>query len=283
MSGDQPSKKLCFVIGPIGDQGTDARRHADWLLKGIIEPVFVQHFSDFKVERADQIAAPGSITSQVINRLLEAPLVIADMSLHNDNAFYELGIRHMMTNLPTIHMILSSSEKIPFDVAGLRTIKFSYAEHAHLETAKIELKNATDEAIKPGFVVENPVTHAKGRLELQQHAKPAEKVLADEMEAIRSRLDVLESPPPNAYWLSDVGLIRTAGQAAIPSNVFHRVWKRMVATAPTTDKALDTFLAILKEEAPPWQVERFISSLEGFSPDKVASDPAVASRSARLP
>src|SRR5262245_29916524 len=99
-------KKLCFVIGPIGDPGTDARRHADWLFQGIIKPVFAEHFRDeFEVPvRADQIVAPGSINTQVITRLLEVPLVIADLSLHNANAFYELAIRHMV-RLPTIHMI----------------------------------------------------------------------------------------------------------------------------------------------------------------------------------
>jgi hypothetical protein len=93
-SDGEPKKKLCFVIGPIGDAGTSTRTHADWLLKAIIQPVFATHFPDFRVERADQIAAPGSISSQVINRLWEAPLVIADMTLHNANAFYELAIRH---------------------------------------------------------------------------------------------------------------------------------------------------------------------------------------------
>jgi hypothetical protein len=45
------------------------------------QPVFENNFTDFKVERADKITSPGMIDSQVINRLLDAPLVIADMSL----------------------------------------------------------------------------------------------------------------------------------------------------------------------------------------------------------
>lgn len=192
LSGDEPSKKLCFVIGPIGHSGTPDRTHADWLFKTIINPVFVADFPDFRVERADQIMAPGAINSQVIKRLLEAPLVIADMSQHNPNAFYELGIRHMMTELPTIHMILND-QKIPFDVAPYRAIKFSLLEADHLETAKSELKSVVKEITKPGFIVENPVTHAKGRLQLQQHAAPEIKVLLDEMEAIRSRLASLEN------------------------------------------------------------------------------------------
>src|ERR1700728_145752 len=82
--------KNCFVVGPIGDEGRPARGHADWLLDEIITPVFTEHFKDFEVIRSDRIAQPGMIDSQVINHLLDADLVIADLSLLNANAFYEI-------------------------------------------------------------------------------------------------------------------------------------------------------------------------------------------------
>lgn len=119
----EDTKKLCFVIGPVGEEGSDARTHANWLLDGIVRPVFVEHFPEFKVQRADEIKAPGDINSQTIQRLMDAELVVADMSMHNANAFYELAVRHMM-RLPTIHMI-HKEWKIPFDVAPHRAIVFS--------------------------------------------------------------------------------------------------------------------------------------------------------------
>ena|ERR1700733_1163760 len=133
----QGEKKLCFVIGPIGDAGSDIRRHADWVLHGIIKPVFSVHFGEFVVERADEIVSPGSINSQVINRLMEAPLVKADMSFYNANAFYELAVRHMKV-LPTIHVI-RDDWKIPFDVAPYRAITFGYANYSDLEKARDDL------------------------------------------------------------------------------------------------------------------------------------------------
>ena len=72
--------KLCFVIGPIGSHASDDRIHADKLLKLIIKPTFRTHFKTFKVERADHIAQPGMIDSQVISRLIEADLVVADLT-----------------------------------------------------------------------------------------------------------------------------------------------------------------------------------------------------------
>jgi hypothetical protein len=189
MAEEEPDK-LCFVIGPIGKPGSDKRRHADWLLKGIIKPIFKEHFPRYKVVRADEIMQQGNISSQVINRLFDAELVIADMSLENANAFYELAIRHMK-RLPTIHMI-RAGEEIPFDVFPYRAVQFSYTDPSELEAAKFELRSVVEETLKEGFVVENPITHARGRVEFEEHASPAMKTLADEIEGIRGRLNSVE-------------------------------------------------------------------------------------------
>jgi len=181
------TQKLCFVIGPIGDPGTEIRTHADLLLDGIIRPVFAEHFSHFKVQRADEIKAPGDINSQIINRLMDAELVIADMSMHNANTFYELAVRHMV-RLPTIH-IIRNDEKIPFDVAPYRAIHFSRQEFKDVSSARSELKSVVDEVIVPGFEVENPITHARARFELDKHATPEMKALTAEVAALREKID----------------------------------------------------------------------------------------------
>lgn len=183
-------KKLCFVIGPIGDPDTEVRRDADWLLKGIIKPVIEQHFPEYHVQRADEISEPGSINSQVIARLFQAPLVIADMSRHNANAFYELAIRHMK-QLPTIHMI-HTAWKVPFDVMPYRAIPFSRDRVEDYQSAMSALKAAVEEATRPGFKDENPISHALGRIQLEEHASPDQKVLLDRMETLENRLAHVE-------------------------------------------------------------------------------------------
>jgi hypothetical protein len=188
MSDDQ--KRLCFVIGPIGDAGSDSRTHADWLLNGIIKPVFLARFPDYSVERADEIKAPGDINSQVINRLMTAALVIADMSMHNANAFYELAVRHMV-RLPTIH-IIHKDWKIPFDVAPYRAIHFARKDYNDIEHARSELESVVRDVTKEGFEVENPITHARAKFELDQHATPALLALASELAALRGKIAGLE-------------------------------------------------------------------------------------------
>ncbi|WP_143749206.1 hypothetical protein [Mesorhizobium sp. WSM3882] len=135
----KPTKpKLCFVVGPIGDEESEDRTHADWLLEEIIEPVFQETFRDFRVERADKISDPGRIDAQVITALLNAELVVADLTTLNPNALYEIGIRHTVQK-PIIHMHLEG-QKIPFDIASFRSIRFSRRRPRDIRDAREALK-----------------------------------------------------------------------------------------------------------------------------------------------
>src|SRR3982750_4784 len=95
--------RTCFVVGPIGKRGSKERIHADALFNKIIKPAFASLKKNLYVVRADHISTPGMIDSQIVTHLIEARLVIADLSTRNPNAFYELGIRHMV-NKPVIHI-----------------------------------------------------------------------------------------------------------------------------------------------------------------------------------
>lgn len=110
--------KICFYISPIGKEDSEERRHADFLMEYIVKPA-VKEF-DLTVVRADQIGKPGMIGKQVIEHILKARLVIADLSFHNPNVFYELCLRHS-TRLPTVQ-IKREVDNIPFDVNQYRTI-----------------------------------------------------------------------------------------------------------------------------------------------------------------
>jgi hypothetical protein len=184
-------QKLCFVIGPIGDAGGDIRIHADWLLDGIIKRV-MSDFPEFTVKRADQDPRPGLIDAQMINDLLKADLVIADLSFQNPNAFYEIGIRHMAQK-PIIHMQLDS-EKIPFDVSLYRAIKYSRVRYSDVIEARSQLKAAVAAVLADGYQVENPVTSTRGVVALEERATSGEKVLFEQLRTMQNRLDRLERP-----------------------------------------------------------------------------------------
>jgi hypothetical protein len=105
-------------------------------LKYILTPVAKDFGYDTPV-RADKITAPGVITEQVIEHILNDNLVIADLSERNANVFYELAIRHV-SKKPLIQMI-ATSEKLPFDVGMMRTIRFDIRDLDSVDPTKEEL------------------------------------------------------------------------------------------------------------------------------------------------
>jgi hypothetical protein len=169
-------KKQCFVIGPIGDHKSPDRVHADKLLKEIIKPTFRTNFKDFTVVRADTIAQPGMIDSQVISALIDAELVVADLTTRNANAFYELGIRHMLQK-PVIH-VYKRGERIPFDVQPYRAIEFAYDEKSDITQAKSALRKAVVQVLSPDFHIENPVTRSRAMIKMQERIAAEKESLA---------------------------------------------------------------------------------------------------------
>jgi hypothetical protein len=129
-------KKACFVIAPIGEKNSDFRKHSDQVLKYIIKAAL----SDvYEVTRGDEISEPGMITSQVLQAVQDSSLVVADLTWHNPNVFYELAVRHAIEK-PVIHLIDRRISKIPFDVGGFRTIEFDITDLESVESAVSELK-----------------------------------------------------------------------------------------------------------------------------------------------
>ncbi|WP_235041635.1 hypothetical protein [Vreelandella profundi] len=132
-------EKLCFYITPIGEDSSAERKHADMLLKHLVEPAFSKF--GIKVVRADKIGRSGLISQQIFEHIVSSKFCVADLSFGNPNAFYELGVRHM-TKLPTIQ-IIRKGDKIPFDVAQGRTIVIDvsdiYTLMDRMESAKNEL------------------------------------------------------------------------------------------------------------------------------------------------
>src|SRR5687768_15224932 len=112
------TQDVCFVISPIGADGSPDRKAANDLLKYVIKPVG-EDTHGYKIKRAEKIVGTGSITRQIIEYLVESPVVVADMTNHNPNVFYELAARHAARK-PVIHLI-REGQRIPFDVTTQRS------------------------------------------------------------------------------------------------------------------------------------------------------------------
>ena len=136
MQDQQP--QICFVIGPIDEDGSAVRDHSDKLLRHIIEPIARDIFN-YDVIRADMHDSPGIITLQIFQFLLTAPLVIADLTGSNPNVFYEAGIRHAV-NKPIV-LVAAKDQRLPFDVGQNRTIFVNLSDLDNVEDCRLRLKN----------------------------------------------------------------------------------------------------------------------------------------------
>lgn len=109
---------VCFYITPIGDDGSEERRHSDLFMGSLVEPALAEF--GLKIVRADKIGDAGMITSQIIEHLINSRLVIADLSFHNPNVFYELALRHAIRK--PIVQISRAADRLPFDIGQVRTV-----------------------------------------------------------------------------------------------------------------------------------------------------------------
>lgn len=132
--------KKCFVISPIGDENTATRKRSDELLKYIIRPAC--QAENLECIRIDELSQSDTITVSILNELQTADLVIADITDHNPNCFYELGYRAALKK-PLIQ-VKEQSTKLPFDISAIRTIDYD----THDLTKTDDTKNKLQETIR---------------------------------------------------------------------------------------------------------------------------------------
>ncbi|PFJ93319.1 hypothetical protein CN957_04660 [Bacillus cereus] len=151
--------KNCFIVCPIGSEDSPQRKRSDIVLKHIIDPVC--DALDFNVIRVDKLHDVDRIDNTIIEHLNDADLVIADMTEHNPNAFYEMGFRHALGK-PLIP-IMEEGTKLPFDVANLRTITYATNDLEKADAAKHRLR----ETILSFDIQEKKETHENAQSQLE--------------------------------------------------------------------------------------------------------------------
>jgi hypothetical protein len=84
----------------------------------------------------------GNIRTDMFEQLLIADLVVADISIPNANAFYELGIRHAFREKRSF-LIKSQGDDVPFDLKTDRYLPYDAGNPAASLPALIEALKAT--------------------------------------------------------------------------------------------------------------------------------------------
>tara|TARA_R110002050_G_scaffold45421_1_gene107600 strand:- start:147 stop:977 length:831 start_codon:yes stop_codon:yes gene_type:complete len=111
----------CFIIMPIADVEGYPQGHFKHVYENIISPAC--ELAGYKAQRADEVKASNLIHLDILNKLIEAPIAICDLSTRNPNVLFELGIRQAFDK-PVVLIQEKGTPRI-FDIAPLRYLEYS--------------------------------------------------------------------------------------------------------------------------------------------------------------
>lgn len=139
----QPKGKFdraAFVIMPFGEKGDSPRPSGFFseLLNSLITPA--ANAAGFAVETARKQGS-DVIQSTIINQLLKADLVIADLTDHNPNVLFELGIR-IAKDLP-VALIKAEGTGPIFDVDSMMRVS-PYSQNLWRSTVERDIPRLTE-------------------------------------------------------------------------------------------------------------------------------------------
>ena len=172
------AKKSCFIISPIGEQGSDIRRNADQFLQFIIKPALEPY--NMMVYRGDHRAETNEIDMDVIESVHNADLCIVDLTGLNPNVMYELG-RREETGKPMI-LMRTRGQALPVDLATHRCIEYDLKAENLLESVaqtQQQIRNFVDPMIEDGFAGDASIPTLKDiAMTLEKINRKVEKLLS---------------------------------------------------------------------------------------------------------
>lgn len=111
-----PQKPEAFVVMPFAEP-------YDTLYHVVIKQVTEQE--GFNINRVDEIRGPGIIIDDIRRQIELAHVVVAEVSTHNPNVFYEVGYAHALKK-PVILLARRGGEReLPFDLQPYRVIFYN--------------------------------------------------------------------------------------------------------------------------------------------------------------
>ena len=193
----KPKIKNCFVITPIGGENEPIRRHIDGVYDAAIVPVLKD--SEYIPEIPHRLSMPGSINKQIIQKIYDSDLIIANLTNINPNVMYELALRHCF-NKPAI-IIAEEGTCLPFDINNERTI-FYVNDAQGIIDLRNKLKKVISEIQTEKY--NSPVVSILGELKFEEHimtesTKSKEDNYARSLQMILNRLDRIESDTRALY------------------------------------------------------------------------------------
>lgn len=138
--------RTCFVISPIGPEGSAVREHADDVFSFIVQPAM--EACGIEAFRSDHLREPGRISEQMFRAILGADLCIAVLTGYNPNVFYELAVAQAFER-PVI-VLIEKGQALPFDIHDLRCVPYDFRPRALFERVYVDEIVAHVRAVETG-------------------------------------------------------------------------------------------------------------------------------------
>ncbi len=184
----------CFIIMPITVPPAQipACYPDSTHFRNILEHLFVPAVTAAGYEPIQPITKGGEIIiAEIIHHLARADMVLCDISCHNPNVFYELGIRTALDK-PVAMVRDTSTAKIPFDTAAINIEEYPCDLRPwNVATSRDRIaSHIKDSANKAGG--RNAAWRYFGVTEQAEFA-PQKNTPKDKLDVILARLDRIES------------------------------------------------------------------------------------------
>jgi hypothetical protein len=175
------------VITPIGDTSSATFRSTTGLIATVLRPTLED--LGFEVAAAHEMPTPGSITNQIVERLLDDDLVVANLSELNPNVMYELAVRHAARR-PVI-TVAKVGTRLPFDIVAERTIFFTEDFEGVRELVP-QIKRAVESAMGADQH-DNPIYRARNFTIAKRDATDPQKFILESIERLEAKVDRVAS------------------------------------------------------------------------------------------
>jgi hypothetical protein len=185
------SKPECFVIMPIADPEGYAKGHFQRVYEDLITPAC--NLSGYKSVRADDVRQTNLIHLDVLQKLVESPMAICDLSGRTPNVLFELGLRQAFDK-PVVLIQEVGTPKI-FDITPLRYTEYR-KERVYNEVLEDQKKiaaalgatrDATQQSIN-SIVRLLSITKPATLPDVETNRDPALQVIMAELNNIRTEM-----------------------------------------------------------------------------------------------
>lgn len=239
-----------FIVRPFGTKdGIDFEKVETELIQPALKAVGITGSTTGVIVEA------GNIREDMFSLLLTADLVVADLSVHNANVFYELGVRHALRDKKTF-LIRCSKDEIPFD---LKTDRYmTYQAHSPAECLQNLINGLTATLLSDRQ--DSPVYYMLPKLEAQdpEHFLAVPVDFGEEVELAQAgrqlgKLALLAAEAEGFAW--EIPAMRLIGQVQFVLKTYddaRQTWNKVKERYPddleANDKLATVYQRLAEEE-----------------------------------